>query len=631
MSDGAPITRHAKEAKQKQQPAKPVAQGPAVRLEEDVLLSVQRAVLDPGRASPADILTLQRAAGNRAVSRLIQAKLAVGPVGDLYEQEADRVAEQVVGQQPAASSQQPGVQRQDEEEEIQTKPLAATITPIVQRQEDEEEIQTQPLLQRQEDEEEIQTKPLVQRQEDEEEIQTKPLLQRQSYPPGGAATNKAQAVGQTLETELAEERGHGRPLPENTRTHMEGLFGTDLSGVRIHTDQRAAHLSRAVNARAFTLQQDIFFNEGHYNPDNARGKELLAHELTHVLQQTGRPQASLIVSQPGDREEQEANTVASMVRQVETMGQPATVPQIRTRAAQLPGTVQRAVTAGKVAKGLGKAFLMSFVNAIAGPLSYIWTFGDRRKEWRRIGGQMSYGQGKLANAARVMAKAAIFLRELAMFAGWTSLLTGVGALIAAAFAPVGLAASAVLGTISTIAGLVAMGAGALQGIINLVLGIGNLIRLRGVDDKIERSKIKVMALRDFVGALSGLIGAVGGAVGFGAGGGSVMQSTGDIAGKSMGELGKEFAIGTGAIGQSFAFAGEAQSAMGELAEQEVKQKIRPLKRVAQFGKRHLGVGKVAQVQSGLKPTPPRLPPRNQPPPPPPHLKPVSTTRHRNRT
>lgn len=60
-------------------------------------LLLQRAIADPAAASPADILTLQRTVGNRAVSRLIQAKLAVGPMGDRYEQEADRVAEQVMG------------------------------------------------------------------------------------------------------------------------------------------------------------------------------------------------------------------------------------------------------------------------------------------------------------------------------------------------------------------------------------------------------------------------------------------------------------------------------------------------------------------------------------------------------
>ncbi|NES77321.1 DUF4157 domain-containing protein [Okeania sp. SIO1H4] len=127
------------------------------------------------------ILQLQQQLGNQAVNRLIQTKMTVGQPGDTYEQEADQVAATVM-RTPA-----PQVQRQTEEEEVQTKP----ITPLVQRQmEEEEEVQTKaitPLAQRQmEEEEEVQTKaitPLAQRQmEEEEEVQTKPitpLVQRQ--------------------------------------------------------------------------------------------------------------------------------------------------------------------------------------------------------------------------------------------------------------------------------------------------------------------------------------------------------------------------------------------------------------------------------------------------------------------
>ena len=112
-------------------PAKPVSQGPAAPAPQPSPLALQQAIADPGHASPADILALQRAAGNRAATHLIQAKLTVGPAGDRYEQEANRVAEQVVGSQPSAFSGQPAVQRQmpEEEEEVQTKLLAASITP----------------------------------------------------------------------------------------------------------------------------------------------------------------------------------------------------------------------------------------------------------------------------------------------------------------------------------------------------------------------------------------------------------------------------------------------------------------------------------------------------------------------
>jgi hypothetical protein len=124
MPAGAPTTTHEKETKHKQQPAAPVLQGPEALIETLPLFApgVQRAMLDPGRARAADILALQRVAGNRAVSRLIQPKLIVGPAGNIYEQEADRAAEQVVG------SQWPTAQRQEDGQDVQAKPLVQQST-----------------------------------------------------------------------------------------------------------------------------------------------------------------------------------------------------------------------------------------------------------------------------------------------------------------------------------------------------------------------------------------------------------------------------------------------------------------------------------------------------------------------
>jgi chemotaxis protein histidine kinase CheA len=307
---------------------------------------LQRAIVDPTRAGTAGILGLQRVAGNRAVSHLIQAKLTVGGAGDRYEQEADRVAEQVMSSQQSTASStnsRSTVQRQaPEEEEVQTKPLAATITPVVQRaaeeeeevqtkslvqrqedeeeiqtkslvqrqedeeeiqtkslvqrQEDEEEIQTKSLLQRQEEEEEIQTKPLLQRQEEEEEIQTKPLLQRQeeeeeiqTKPLLQRRTNSDGSfeAGRHLESRLAANRGTGSPLPESVRSFMEPRFGADFSEVRIHTGGEAVQMNREIQAQAFTHGQDIYMGTGAPAPGTEAGSRLLAHELTHVIQQNG--------------------------------------------------------------------------------------------------------------------------------------------------------------------------------------------------------------------------------------------------------------------------------------------------------------------------------------------------------
>jgi hypothetical protein len=228
----------------------------------------------------------------------IQAKLTIGEPNDKYEQEADQVADQVVNQINSPQSQQSvqgkTVQRQEmpeEEEELQAKPLAESI----QRQEmpeEEEELQAKPLaesIQRQEmpeEEEELQAKPLaesIQRQEmpeEEEELQMKPLVQRQSSGGGMAATPE-------LEESIQRAKGSGQPLSENIRQPMEQAFGADFSGVKVHTDTQSDQLNQSIQAKAFTTGENIFFKQGEYNPGSKGGQELLAHELTHVVQQGG--------------------------------------------------------------------------------------------------------------------------------------------------------------------------------------------------------------------------------------------------------------------------------------------------------------------------------------------------------
>ncbi|MBT9316649.1 DUF4157 domain-containing protein [Leptothoe spongobia TAU-MAC 1115] len=155
--------------------------------------------------------------------------------------------------------------------------------------EEEETLQQNPLadsIQRQEmpEEEELQAKPLadsIQRQEmpeEEEELQAKPDLQRQG---GGAAAPQVEAT-------ISGAKGQGQPLSDNVRGSMEGAFGTDFGGVRVHTDERSNQLNTSLQSRAFTTGQDIFFKQGEFSPGNRGGQELLAHELTHVVQQNGR-------------------------------------------------------------------------------------------------------------------------------------------------------------------------------------------------------------------------------------------------------------------------------------------------------------------------------------------------------
>src|SRR5262245_2509452 len=92
-----------------------------------------------------------------------------------------------------------------------------------------------------------------------------------------------------VESSIQRARGGGQALDGSVQAQMEPALGADLSGVRVHTGSEADRLNRAVFARAFTTGRDVFFRQGEYNPGSSTGRELLAHELTHVVQQDGAP------------------------------------------------------------------------------------------------------------------------------------------------------------------------------------------------------------------------------------------------------------------------------------------------------------------------------------------------------
>ncbi|MEA1991064.1 MAG: DUF4157 domain-containing protein [Thermodesulfobacteriota bacterium] len=124
-------------------------------------------------------------------------------------------------------------------------------------------------------------------------------------------------VAPQVEQAIQRERGGGQVLDKGVQGQMESSFGADFGGVRVHANTQADTLNRELNARAFTTGQDIFFRQGAYNPGSSSGRELLAHELTHVVQQTGDVRCKLTVGQAGDRYEQEADHVARAVMQQE--------------------------------------------------------------------------------------------------------------------------------------------------------------------------------------------------------------------------------------------------------------------------------------------------------------------------
>jgi hypothetical protein len=147
-----------------------------------------------------------------------------------------------------------------------------------------------------------------------------------------------------IESEIEQTRGGGGQLPDAFRSKMEGHFKTDFKGVRVHTDGQADQLSRSLNAKAFTTGSDIYFRQGDYDPDSQGGQKLIAHELTHVVQQGGTQrkatQAKLSLNEPDDKYEKEADVVAeAAVKGDETKTAAATDTAAESQSGEPPAAV----------------------------------------------------------------------------------------------------------------------------------------------------------------------------------------------------------------------------------------------------------------------------------------------------
>ncbi|MBD2253377.1 DUF4157 domain-containing protein [Nostoc parmelioides] len=177
----------------------------------------------------------------------LQAKMEIGAVGDRYEQEADRVSNEVVSR--LNTSERPMVQGGTKQDSYRHK------------------------------------------------LQKKPLIQR--------VNNGGMAASPDVEAGIQRAKGSGQPLSDSIREPMGQAMGADFSGVRVHTDAQSDQLNRSIQAKAFTTGQDVFFRLGAYEPGSRGGQELIAHELTHVVQQGGVgalpthqdiPQSMIVVS-----------------------------------------------------------------------------------------------------------------------------------------------------------------------------------------------------------------------------------------------------------------------------------------------------------------------------------------------
>ncbi len=266
----------------------------------------------------------------------VQAKLVVGAPNDKYEKEADAMAEKVMCMTTPANSQPIQTSREAEDTEVQRQPLAETIqrdyedegitlkplAETIQRDYEDEDINLKPLaetIQRDYEDEGITLKPLaetIQRDYEDEGITLKPLAEtiQRDYEDEGitlkplteditpyksspkqtinrdvklSSKEGAFQASQSVESRLKGSQGGGKPLPDNTRQFMESRFGNDFSDVKVHTGPQSVQMNKELGAKAFTHGKNIHFNSGHYNPESNSGKSLLAHELTHTIQQTG--------------------------------------------------------------------------------------------------------------------------------------------------------------------------------------------------------------------------------------------------------------------------------------------------------------------------------------------------------
>ncbi len=287
----------------------------------------------------------------------VQPKLKIGKPNDKYEVEADAMADQVVqklaqpsGNTTTKNTDSEQLQKKEEEEllqneldvqqkpifesnaeqpeaEVQTKSLnvpflqakcaACEQEEKVQKKEDEQS-EEEPDLQKksifesnEEDGNGVQPKLMLKKTEEkppeeEEPVQLKEIDQKLQKQKDEEIQTKSESDNETtspdLHSRLNASKGGGSNLPDDTRSSMESGFGADFSNVKVHTGTQANDMNKELGARAFTHGSDIYFNKGEYSPGTTSGQHLLAHELTHTVQQGAvvrqKPKQSYHQTQP---------------------------------------------------------------------------------------------------------------------------------------------------------------------------------------------------------------------------------------------------------------------------------------------------------------------------------------------
>jgi hypothetical protein len=233
----------------------------------------RRSVARPARAAKsaahaplgAESADHNRAAVAEALGHTVQSRLTVGRADDPQEGQADRVAAQVMagGAVRGIGSGGESVQRMCagcEEEQEHEKVRRAAADNDIEADAEERRKKLPP---------------------EAEPVQRQPET-------GGGAPAGGVVPGVTA-ARIRSRRGAGAPLPGRERAFFEPRFGGSFAHVRVHADGESAWLARELNARAFTVGRDVFFGAGEYRPGTVAGRHLLAHELTHVVQQAGAP------------------------------------------------------------------------------------------------------------------------------------------------------------------------------------------------------------------------------------------------------------------------------------------------------------------------------------------------------
>ncbi len=258
-------------------------------------------------------VSAQRRLGNAAASALpqvalaapagaAQMRLAISSPNDAFEREADSVGKQV------ASMPSP---RTANTEVSANAPSALARRPLVRSS----TAQGAAVVQRH-------SAAPIQRH-------TSVPVQRQTRADGSPAQASLE-----VSREIAAEQSDGEALPSKVKQFMEPRFGADFSKIKIHTDARAAKLANQVQAQAFTVGGHIFFGAGQYQPDTDEGKQLLAHELTHTIQQGAARQSAASPATATTATTATPARPAAITRAPASVARVAQVPSVRMNAAQ---------------------------------------------------------------------------------------------------------------------------------------------------------------------------------------------------------------------------------------------------------------------------------------------------------